>query len=180
MNTPTSEQLDQFAHALGELLRSARRERGWTRKQMGAAMGANEVDLSVQTLASYELGTRRISVERLIEVCAVLNKQPDELLLSATTLAFSGHYGTRITVDLLGLAHTTDPRLRSLRQWARVRIQQSPAAKRALVEELDATALSAMASIAETTEYDLVQALQELRAAHDRGSQLAAALSPAL
>ncbi|MFD5089827.1 helix-turn-helix domain-containing protein [Amycolatopsis thailandensis] len=180
MNTPTSEQLDQFARALGDTLRSARRERGWTRKQMRAAMYARDDDLSLQTLASYELGTRRISVERLIEVCAVLKKQPDELLRHATNLAFSGHYGTRITVDLLGLAHTTDPRLRPLQQWARIRVQQSPAAERALVEEFDATALSAMASIAETTVYDLVQALQELRTTHDRSSQPAEALSPAL
>ncbi|AIG73313.1 Hypothetical protein AJAP_01915 [Amycolatopsis japonica] len=179
MNTPTSDQFDQFAHALGELLRSARRECGWTRKQMRAAMCAGDDELSLQTLASYELGTRRISVERLIEVCAVLKKQPDELLRRATTLAFSGHYGTRIKVDLLRLAHTTDPRLRPLRRWAQVRTQQSPA-ERILVEELDATALSAMAGIAGITEYDLVQALQELRTAHDTGIQLADAISPAL
>ncbi|MFI7122625.1 helix-turn-helix domain-containing protein [Amycolatopsis sp. NPDC049868] len=178
MNTPTSDQLDQFAHALGELLRSARRERGWTRKQMRAAMCVGDDELSLQTLASYELGTRRLSVERLIEVCAVLKKQPDELLRRATTLAFSGHYGTRITVDLLGLAHTTDPRLRPLRRWAQVRTQQSPA-ERALVEELDATALSAMADIAAITEYDLVKALQELRIPHDP-IRLADAISPAL
>ncbi len=179
MNTPTREQLNQFAHALGELLRSARRERGWTRKQLRAAMCADEDDLSLQTLASYELGTRRISVERLIAVCAALDKRPDELLRRATTLAFSGHYGTRITVDLLDLAHTTDPRLQPLQRWAQVRAQQSPA-ERVLVEELDATALSAMAGIAGTTEYDLVQALHELRTAHDRSAQLADAISPAL
>ncbi|MEU3622506.1 transcriptional regulator [Amycolatopsis coloradensis] len=179
MNTPTSEQLDQFAHILGETLRSARRERGWTRKQLRAAMCTNDDDLSLQTLASYELGKRRISVERLIELCAALNKQPDELLRRATTLAFSGHYGTRITVDLLGLAHTTDPRLRPLRRWAQVRAQQSPA-ERILVDELDATALSAMAGITGTTVYDLVQALRELRTAHDPSTQLADAISPAL
>ncbi|ANN21160.1 transcriptional regulator [Amycolatopsis orientalis] len=179
MNTPTSEQLDQFARALGETLRSARRERGWTRKQMRAAMCTSDDDLSLQTLASYELGTRRISVERLIEVCAVLKKQPDELLRRATTLAFSGHYGTHITVDLLGLAQTTDPRLRPLRRWAQVRTQQS-SAERVLVEELDATALSAMADIAGTTVYDLVQALRELRIPHNPNTQLADAISPAL
>ncbi|OXM44127.1 helix-turn-helix domain-containing protein [Amycolatopsis alba] len=164
MNTPTSEQLDQFAHALGDTLRAARRERGWTRKQMRAAMCTDD-DLSLQTLASYELGTRRISVERLIEVCAVLKRQPDELLRRATTLAFSGHYGTRINIDLLSLAHTADPRLRPLQRWAQVRVQQSTP-ERVLVEELDATALSAMADIAGTTVYDLVHALRGISSAH--------------
>ncbi|MEV6905950.1 helix-turn-helix transcriptional regulator [Amycolatopsis sp. NPDC051071] len=179
MNTPTSEQLDQFAHALGEILRSARRERGWTRKQVRAAMCTNDDDLSLQTLASYELGTRRISVERLLKVCAALNKQPDELLRRATTLAFSSDYDTRITVDLLELVHTTDPRLRPLQRWARVRAQQSPAG-RTPVEELDANALSAMACIARTTMYDLVRALRDLRAAQDRSHQVADAISPTL
>jgi hypothetical protein len=50
MNAPTSEQLDQFARVLGDLLRTARKERGWTRKQMRAEMGAGEEDeVSLQT-----------------------------------------------------------------------------------------------------------------------------------
>jgi transcriptional regulator with XRE-family HTH domain len=164
MNTPTSEQLDQFARVLGDLLRTARKERGWTRKQMRAEMGADEEDeVSLQTLATYELGTRRLSVERLVELCAVLEQRPDELLLRATTLAFGDHDG-RLKVDLSALAHTTDPRLRPLQRWAGVRARQCPEG-RAPVEELDAHALTALAGIAGAPMYDLVQALRELRGA---------------
>lgn len=33
MNTPTSDQLDRFARVLGDQLRTARKERGWTRNR---------------------------------------------------------------------------------------------------------------------------------------------------
>jgi transcriptional regulator with XRE-family HTH domain len=165
MNTPTSEQLDQFARVLGDLLRTARKERGWTRKQMRAEMGADDEDeLSLQTLATYELGTRRISVERLVALCAVLKQRPDELLLRATTLAFGSDHDGRVKVDLSALADTTDPRLQPLQRWATVRARQCPVG-RTPVEELDAHALTALAGIAGSPMYDLVQALRELQGA---------------
>lgn len=165
MNMPTSEQLDQFARVLGDLLRSARKERGWTRKQMRAEMGTDDEDeVSLQTLATYELGTRRMSVERLVELCAVLKQRPDQLLLRATTLAFGSDHDGRVEVDLSALAHTTDPRLQPLQRWARVRAHQCPAG-RPPVEELDVPALTAMAGIAGSSTYELVQALRELRGA---------------
>src|SRR6266700_5512795 len=86
MNTPTSDQLDRFARTLGDELRTARKERSWTRKQMQAQMAADDEDeMSLQTLATYELGMRRVSVNRFVELCAVLDKQADKLRRRAIT-----------------------------------------------------------------------------------------------
>jgi transcriptional regulator with XRE-family HTH domain len=172
MKTPTSDQLGRFARALGNELRTARKQRGWTRKQMRAHLAADNADnddadndeMSLQTLATYELGTRRISVERLVELCAVLDQPPDQLLRRAITGAFGADHADRVRVDLPTLARTADPRLAHLRRWAAVRVHQCPAAL-PLVEDLDEHALAALAAIAGTTSDELVHALRDLAGA---------------
>jgi transcriptional regulator with XRE-family HTH domain len=169
MKTPTSNQLGRLARALGNELRTARKQRGWTRKQMRAHLAADNDDadndeMSLQTLATYELGTRRISVERLVELCAALDQPPDQLLRRAITDAFGADHADRVRVDLPTLARTDDPRLAHLRRWAAVRVHQRPAALPP-VEELDEHALAALAVVAGITSNELVHALQDLAAA---------------
>lgn len=171
MRTPTSGQLDRFAQVLGHELRAARKQRGWTRKQMRAhladsadADNAENDEVSLQTLATYELGTRRISVQRLVELCAVLGQPPDQLLLRAITGAFGADTDDRVAVDLSTLARTADPRLVPLRRWAAVRVRQRPAGLPP-VEELDGHALSALAALAGTTSNELAHALRDLAGA---------------
>ena len=169
MKMPTSDQLDRLARALGNELRAARKQLGWTRKQMRTELAADNADaetdeVSLQTLATYELGTRRISVERLVELCAVLGQPADQLLLRAIISAFGGEYHDRVEVDLSALARTADPRLRHLRRWATVRVRQRPAGLPP-VEELDGHALSALAALAGTTSNELVHALRDLASA---------------
>lgn len=166
---PTSDQLDRFARTLGNELRTARKQRGWTRKQMRAhlaadADGSEDDEVSLQTLATYELGTRRISVERLVELCAALEQPPDQLLLRAITGAFGADHADRVTVDLSALVRTADPRLAHLRRWAAIRVRQRPAALPP-VEELDEHALAALAALAGTTSTELVHALRDLAGA---------------
>ena len=57
--------LDDFRHAI----RSLRKQRGWTRKELNRRL---QSDISLQTLATYELGTRQCSVTRLVEICVAL------------------------------------------------------------------------------------------------------------
>jgi transcriptional regulator with XRE-family HTH domain len=135
MNTPSSDQFDRFAQTLGNELTIARKQRGWTRKQMRAHLaGYDEDEVSLQTVATYELGTRRISVERLVDLCAVLDQRPDKLLLRAITGALDVNYDDRVEVDLSALARTSDPRLQHLRRWAVVRARQRPAHQPAVEE----------------------------------------------
>jgi transcriptional regulator with XRE-family HTH domain len=165
MNTPTNDQLDRFAQTLGHELRTARKQRGWTRKQMQAQMAADDEDeVSLQTLATYELGTRRVSVNRFVELCAVLDEQADELLRRAITSVFGIDHDDHVEVDLSALARTADPRLQHLRRWATVSTSQRLAGQPP-VEELDDHALAALARIAGTTKHELVQALRDLRRA---------------
>jgi transcriptional regulator with XRE-family HTH domain len=169
MKTPTSDQLGRFARALGNELRTARKQRGWTRKQMRAhliaenddADSAENDEVSLQTLATYELGTRRISVQRFVELCVALDQPPDQLLQRAITGAFTADHDDRVKVDLPTLARTADPRLAHLRRWAAVRVHQRPAALPP-VEELDEHALAALAALAGTTSNELVHALRDL------------------
>lgn len=166
MTTPAS---NQFARALGHELRTARKQRGWTRKQMRAHLaadnaGAENDELSLQTLATYELGTRRISVERFVELCAALDQPPDQLLLRAITGAFGADHADRVRVDLPTLARAADPRLAHLRRWAAVRVHQCAAAPPP-VDQFDQHALAALAPLAGTTSDELVHALRDLAGA---------------
>lgn len=170
MKTLTDDQLCRLARTLGNELRAARKQRGWTRKQMRAHLaadntdGAENDDVSLQTLATYELGTRRISVARLVELCTVLGQPVDQLLLRAITSAFGAEHDDRVEVDLSSLAHTADARLVHLRRWAIVRASQRPV-ELPLVEELDEHALAALAQLAGTTSNELVDALRDLAGA---------------
>lgn len=159
--------LGRFARVLGNELRAARKQLGWTRKQMRAHLVADNPDssesdeVSLQTLSTYELGTRRISVERLLELCKVLRQPPDQLLLRAMTGAFDAERDDRVEVDLSSLARTADPRLANLRRWAAVRASQRPV-ELPPIEALDEHALASLAELAGTTYHELLRALREL------------------
>ncbi|MFI6098172.1 helix-turn-helix domain-containing protein [Lentzea sp. NPDC051213] len=166
MKPPTKGELDRFTRTLGDELRTARKGLGWTRKELRSRMGRSESDeLSLQTLATYELGTRRITVERLLEICVVLGQQPDELLLRATNRALVIEQPRHIQVDLAAVTRSTDPRLQPIRKWAIVRAQQQQHHQRLdlpVVEALDSGALTALAGITGTDEYQLICALRDL------------------
>jgi transcriptional regulator with XRE-family HTH domain len=163
MKPPTGEQLDTFARVLGDEIRTLRKAHRWTRKQLQARLNPDD-EVSLQTLATYELGTRRMTVERLIEVCAALDHPPDQLLRRAATRAFAESDDDSIEVDLSTLARTADPQLAPLQRWAALRINQSADGKLA-TEKLEPSAIAALASLAGVTIQRLATVLHELRAA---------------
>lgn len=161
----TSDQLEQFARELGEELRAARKARGWTRKQLRDQMVrcCDGEELSLQTIATYELGTRRIAVERVVTMCAALGIPADELVGEALRRVFKnvpGPYET-VEVDLAALARTQHPLLLALRQWATVTLGQHDR-RAVVVKRLAPSALAALARVAGTTRDDLAQALRSL------------------
>ncbi|MCU1680244.1 MAG: hypothetical protein JWQ81_983 [Amycolatopsis sp.] len=160
---PTSDQLGDFARLLGDELRTVRKNRCWTRKQLRAQMNPDD-ELSLKTLATYELGTRRMTVERLLEVCAALDEPPDELLRRAKERAFVDPGHGHIDVNLEALARTENPQLAQFRRWAAVRASQGPQGSQA-IERLDSRALVALANLASISLQQLVGALRELRSA---------------
>ncbi|WNV83069.1 hypothetical protein [Umezawaea sp. Da 62-37] len=112
-------------------------------------------------MATYELGTRRIAVDRLIEVCAALEVPADELLLRAMIRAFGIEQADHLQVDLVVLAGTEDPQLCNLRPWAAVALDQHCGSP--IVGELDHPALTPLAAFARITTDSLQHALLNLR-----------------
>lgn len=132
---------DVLAYVFGDELRQARKARGWTRKQLQAHLTSG---VSLQTLATYELGTRQCSVARLVELCRALGTGPAELL-DAVDTRMSGRPDT-ITVDLRSLAATNHPALATARQWATTRLATHDSTA-IPVAELSADALDRLAEL---------------------------------
>ncbi len=86
-----------YQRVLGDELRRLRKQRGWTRRDLNRRL---QSDISLQTLATYELGTRQCSVVRLVEICLALDEVPHELLARVHQRVFSDSPVGRIRIDL--------------------------------------------------------------------------------
>lgn len=110
-----------YQQALGDELRLLRKRRGWTRKQLNHHL---QSDISLQTLATYELGTRQCSVVRLAEICIALGEQPHEVLARVDRSMFAGSPG-EVQINLVKVVDSTEPELLPLRRWAAGRLEQT-------------------------------------------------------
>ncbi|MEC3974911.1 helix-turn-helix domain-containing protein [Amycolatopsis sp. H20-H5] len=116
----TTQHAEAFANAVGDALRARREALRWTRKDL---IAQGNLDVSVQTLTTYELGTRNLPLSRLIQCCGALGIRPGELLDKAfDAMAIGSRAGLNLRVDMSALAATTNPALAPLRDWARLRI----------------------------------------------------------
>jgi transcriptional regulator with XRE-family HTH domain len=106
---------ERLARALGDELRRARNRQGWTRKDLQARLGQ---DVALQTLATYELGTRPLSVARLIELAGALDVSVLEIL--SRTLGRVGDVDqiSRLEIDIRAVAGDRTAELAPLRRWA--------------------------------------------------------------
>lgn len=150
----------RYLQALGAELRRLRARRGWTRRDLKDRM---QSDISLQTLATYELGTRQCSVVRLVELCLALGERPDRLLFRVhrrTSAALPGELSPdgRVRVDLRALAHSDQPGLESLRRWALMRLTE-PGSERTPHVLLDRDALKWLAQLCGTTSEHLIDML---------------------
>lgn len=127
----------RYLQALGTELRRLRARRGWTRRELRDRL---QSDISLQTLATYELGTRQCSVVRLVELCLALGEQPDRLLFRVHRRASARLPGElsvdgRVRVDLRALAHSDQPALASLRRWALMRLSEVGRSRYVLLDQ---------------------------------------------
>lgn len=149
--------LRDFASALGEELRQARQQRGWSRKQLLAHLST---DISIQTVATYESGTRQCSVVRLVELCEAMGIHAHDLLarvLERTEFESSGH----LVVDLDRVADDQQSDLTPLHRWAGQRLAHAGRNQPHSVA-LDLTALEYMAELCGITTVDLINRLRRL------------------
>ncbi|WP_285479936.1 helix-turn-helix domain-containing protein [Amycolatopsis sp. NBRC 101858] len=157
-------QLDAGAYQrmLGEELRRLREERGLTRRDLNHRLHS---DLSLQTLATYELGTRQCSVVRLVELCLALEETP-EALLARVGRRYFGTFGTTeadgVRVDLRLIARAEHDDLAPFRRWAEGKLAESPAADTPHEVHLDPAALARLAELCGTTTADLRARIRRL------------------
>src|SRR4051812_35575155 len=130
---------DVYQRILGDELRMLRRRCGWTRKELQRRLPS---DISVQTLATYELGTRQCSVVRLAELCFAMDELPQRLIarVHQHVVDESGN----IRANLRSLATLDEPNLVPLRRWAEDRLRQSGASEDV---RLDLAAVCRMAEL---------------------------------
>lgn len=146
-----------YQRVLGDELRRLRKERGWTRRDLNRRL---QSDISLQTLATYELGTRQCSVVRLVEICLALGEVPHDLLARVHQRVFSDSPVGRIRVDLRQVARDAQPELLPLRRWAKGRLAEVNGQHPTEVN-LD---ISALERLAELCNLETVELIARLRA----------------
>jgi transcriptional regulator with XRE-family HTH domain len=147
-----------YQRVLGDEIRRLRKQRGWTRKDLNERL---QSDISLQTLATYELGTRQVSVVRLVEICRALDELPHELLARVHERVFTDVPVGRIRVDLRKVVRDRQPELLPLRRWAAGRLAAEPGHQPAEVH-LDIAALERMAELCGLETVDLIGRLRTL------------------
>ncbi|GAA4532512.1 helix-turn-helix transcriptional regulator [Amycolatopsis samaneae] len=148
---------EDYQRILGDELRKLRRRRGWTRKELNQHL---QSEISLQTLATYELGTRQCSVVRLVELCVAMDELPQDLLAKVHRRVFTEEPG-RVRIDLREVVSNARPELLPLRRWAEGRLRQAGENGSAEVA-LDLPALETMAELCQMPTVDLIAELRNL------------------
>jgi transcriptional regulator with XRE-family HTH domain len=147
-----------YQRVLGDELRRVRKQRGWTRKELQRRL---DNDISLQTLATYELGTRQCSVVRLAELCVAMDVLPHDVLAKVHDRVFSDERPGHIRVNLAKVVSDAQPELLPLRRWASDRLHQTAGSQSPEVH-LDLAALEQMAELCGMATVDLISMLRAL------------------
>jgi transcriptional regulator with XRE-family HTH domain len=147
-----------YQRVLGDEIRRLRKQRGWTRKDLNERL---QSEISLQTLATYELGTRQCSVVRFVEICIALDELPHELLARVHERVFTTVPVGRIRIDLRKIARDREPELLPLRRWAIGRLAEEPGPQDAEVH-LDIAALERMAELCNMETVELISRLRRI------------------
>lgn len=145
-----------YQRVLGDEIRQLRKKRGLTRKQLNHRL---QSEISLQTLATYELGTRQCSVVRFVEICVALDEQPNELIARVHQRVFAGSRRGPIRLDLSQVVRDDHQELLPLRRWARGRLDHYPNPAGAEVH-LDFAALEHMAELCGLDTVELISLLR--------------------
>jgi transcriptional regulator with XRE-family HTH domain len=148
-----------YQRVLGDELRRLRKQRGWTRRDLNRRL---QSDISLQTLATYELGTRQCSVVRLVEICLALEEVPHELMARVHQRVFSDSPVGRIRIDLRKVARDTRPELLPLRRWAKGKLSEGNGIHQTADVSLDISALERMAELCGLETVELIARLRTI------------------
>jgi transcriptional regulator with XRE-family HTH domain len=112
-----------ISRAIGEELRRAREERGWSRGELVARLPSGIGD---RTLLSYEHGVRHLTVLRLIEICRALETDSATMHRRALQRARIHLENLTLRVNLNALLNDDSDTYRPMAQWARNSLSQHP------------------------------------------------------
>jgi transcriptional regulator with XRE-family HTH domain len=149
---------------LGDELRKTRVSRRWTRQQLAVALSTQlGVSVSLQTLATYELGTRNVSVPRLAELCYVLGVSMSDILSNVDgRTSASAARPHEIEVDLRVIAASDRAELGPAREWARTKlVRRAGAPPPKEVVTITVEALGWLAQLCHIPTPEIVLALRE-------------------
>jgi transcriptional regulator with XRE-family HTH domain len=141
---------DAVNKAFGRELTRVRKARGWDREQVVALMAS---DVGPRTLASWEHGTRAMTVQKFLEVCAAMGvSAPAILQIAAQKVELPDVEPDQedIRVDLHAIIQATeidDP----MRRWANGRLKSDPNAPTALADRQTINDMAAFMDITPTT-----------------------------
>lgn len=147
-----------YQRVMGDEIRRLRKQRGWTRKDLN---GRLQSDISLQTLATYELGTRQCSVVRFVEICLALDELPHVLMARVHERVFAETPSGRIRIDLRKVTRDTTDELLPLRRWAKGRLDTTDSGRSSEVQ-LDLAALERMAELCGLDTVDLIARLRRI------------------
>jgi len=147
-----------YQRVLGDEIRRLRKQRGWTRKELNERL---QSEISLQTLATYELGTRQCSIVRFVEICLALDEHPHELLARVHERVFTDAPTSRLRIDLRKVVRDRQPELLPLRRWATGRLAEEPGPHGTEVH-LDFSALERMAELCGMETVDLIGRLRKI------------------
>lgn len=148
-----------YQRVLGDELRRLRKQRGWTRRDLNKRL---QSDISLQTLATYELGTRQCSVVRLVEICLALDEVPHELLARVHQRVFSDARVGRIRLDLRKVVRDQQHELQPLRRWAKGKLAEEANGQPVTDVNLDIAALERMAELCNLETVELIARLRAI------------------
>jgi transcriptional regulator with XRE-family HTH domain len=155
-----------YARTLGDVIRRHRKMKGWTRKDLQRELrelpSGRGIDISLQTLATYELGTRTLAVIRLAQIAAALGIAPETITTEVNAAMFPGHLDNqKIAVDLVKLSVSARSEIRPAAKWAALQLAVNPVK---WIAELTTDALDQLANVCILDTPELVDVLKEFQA----------------
>jgi transcriptional regulator with XRE-family HTH domain len=155
-----------YARTLGDIIRRHRKAKRWTRKRLWKELrelpDARGVEVSLQTLATYELGTRTLSVIRLAQIAAALRVDAEVITAEVNAAMFPGHLDKQtIAVDLVKLSESTRPDIAPAAKWAALQLTDKP---EKWIADLTTDALDQLANVCILDVPELVDVLKEFQA----------------
>lgn len=114
----TPDQFDPatFGRVLGDEMRKARKRCDLFRREVPPRMSRQ---VSEQTVATYELGTRHVSVVNFVDYCLAVDTSPVEVLRDTYRRVVDRSQPDGWDVDITVAARLHDPELAPLACWAR-------------------------------------------------------------